>query len=178
MSSGATSYDPTALGPQEEQDTPGTLRDDDGNLLPSFDPKYADPFTGLLYLGALADEFSWLGHDFKIRTLRDGELLAISQIIKPYQDTMGLDRAYANAVVGMCLMSLDGEELPIPIGETKRINEWGHLRFEYIRDNWYSSTVDQVFNRYLQLDDLVKKVVEAMGKASAPEAQIPSSNGI
>jgi hypothetical protein len=173
----AKAYDPTALGPQEE-DIPGTLRDDEGNLLPTFDPKYADGFTGLLYVGALTDEFDWLGHRFVIRTLKDGELLAVSQIIKPYQETMGADRAYADAIVAMCIISVDGEELPIPIGETKRANEWGHLRFAYVRDNWFTYTVDEVYNRYLQINSLAMKVVDALGKASAPEASIPSSNAI
>lgn len=176
--SSAKSYDPTALGPKEEQDPTGTLRDDEGNLLPTFDQKYADQFTGLLYIGALSDEFEWLGHRFVIRTLRDGEKLAVAQIIKPYQETMGSDLAYANAMVGMCVVSVDGEELPIPIGETRRVNEWGHLRFEYVRDNWFSFTTNEIFNRYLALEDLAARVVDAMGKVSAPEESTPGSNDI
>jgi hypothetical protein len=177
MSSGAKSYDPTTLG-QPDADEPGTLRDDQGNVLPTFDPKHEESFKGLLYLGALADDFDWLGHNFSIRTLRDGEKLAVATIIKPYVDTMGVDRAYADAMVGMCITGVDGEDLPIPIGETKRAHEWGRQRFEYVKDNWYSSTIDVVFNRYLMLEDLARQVVEAMGKALAPEDSNPSSSDI
>jgi hypothetical protein len=176
----AAAYDPTEMGKGEAPDQPEipALVDEDGNELPTFDPKYAEDFVGLLYLGALTDSFTWLGHHFIIRTLRDGEILAVAQIIKPYMDTMGVDRAYAMAIAAISIVSVDGQELPIPIGESKRINEWGHQRFEYVRDNWFPYTTTQVYNRYLMLDDLVRQVVEALGKASAPEDSTPSSNAI
>lgn len=174
----AKSFDPTQLGPKEPEDEPGTLRDEEGNLLPSFDPKYAEPFKGLAYVGALQTEFDWVGHHFVIRTLRDGEKLAIAQIIKQYADTMGGDRAYGAAVAAMCILSVDGDELPIPIGESKRAYEWGLQRFSYVVENWFSTTVNKVFNEYLALEDLALQVVEAMGKASAPEVSTPSLNDI
>lgn len=177
MSQRVKSYDPTTLGAPSEDD-PDTLRDEEGNVLPTFDPKYAEPFKGLLYLGALADDFEWLGHNFSIRTLRDGEKLAVASIIKPYAETMGADRAYAGAIVGMCITGVDGDDLPVPIGETRRAYEWGLKRFEYVKDNWYSSTIDQVFNRYLMLEDLARQVLEAMGKASAPGDSNPLSSDI
>lgn len=170
-------YDPTKLGPKAE-DLPDGLRDEDGNLLPTFDPKYAEDFTGLLYLGALSEEFTWLGHRFVIRTLRDGEVLAVAMIIKPYMETLGIDRAYAMAIAALCTISVDGQELPVPYGEGKRIEEWGHQRFEHVRDNWFPYTTTEVYNRYLLLEDTARKVVEALGKASAPEASTPSSNAI
>lgn len=175
--SSAKSYDPTALAPQPEDD-PSVLRDEEGNVLPSFDPRYAEPLKGLLFLGALSDEFEWVGHRFVIRTLRDGEKLAVAQVIKPYQDTMGIDRAYAVAMAAMAIVSVDGEELPIPIGETRRINEWAFQRFEYVQENWFSTTIDEVYNRYLTLEMLVQRVVDAMGKASGPGASTPGSNAI
>lgn len=175
MNDQAKSYDPTTLG-QPDADEPGTLRDEQGNALPTFDPKHAEPFKGLLYLGALSDTFEWLGHTFSIRTLRDGEKLAVASIIKPYIETMGADRAYADAMVAMCITEVDGDDLPIPIGETRRAHEWGHQRFQYVKDNWFNPTVDVVFNRYLLLENLALKVLEAMGKASAPEDSLLSSS--
>lgn len=177
MNHQAKSYDPTTLG-RPPEDEPGTLRDDEGNVLPTFDPRYEEPFVGLAYLGALADTFPWLGHTFSIRTLRDGEKLAVAKIIAPYVDTMGADRAYACAIVGMCVTDVDGDDLPIPIGETRLAEEWGRQRFQYVKDNWFSYTTDVVFNRYLMLEDLARQVLEAMGKASAPEDSRPSSNAI
>lgn len=173
----AKAYDPTALV-QEPEDEPGTLRDEEGNLLPSFDQKYADPFKGLLYVGALSDSFTWLQHKFTIRTLREGEKLAIARIIQPYTSTIGADRAYAAAMVAMCIMSVDGDDLPTPIGETRKAEQWGQERFDFVKDNWHASTIDQVYNRYVHLEDLAHRVTEALGKASAPEDSNPSSSAI
>lgn len=175
----AAPYDPTELVKTTDvQEAVKELLDAAGNPLPTFDPKYAEDFLGLLYLGSLTDTFTWLGHTFVIRTLRDGETLAVGQIIKPYMNTMGVDKAYADALVALCIVTVDGKELPIPIGESHRINEWGFQRFQYVVDNWYAYTTNEVYSRYLALDDLVSQVVEALGKASAPSDSIPSSNAI
>lgn len=173
----AKAYDPTALV-EEPEDEPGTLRDEEGNLLPSFDPKYTDAFKGLLYIGALSTDFTWLQHKFVIRTLRDGEKLAIARIIKPYAETIGADRAYAAAIAAMCVMNVDGDDLPTPIGESRKAEQWGQERFDYVKDNWHGSTIDRVFNEYVTLEDLAYRVVDALGKASAPEDSNPSSNDI
>lgn len=170
------SFDPTTLGSKEED--PNVIKDELGNVLPSFDRKYEDDFTGLLYIGALQSDFEWLGHRITIRTLRDGELLAIGQIIKPYQDTVGGERAYANAIAALAVLDIDGNDLPIPIGETSRVLEWAKLRFDYVRDHWYSSTVDEIYNRYIILADKANRVVEALGKASAPVESTPMSSDI
>lgn len=172
----ARAYDPTTLAGEPEE--PGTLRDEEGNILPSFDARYAEPFLGLLYVGALADEFTWLGHNFVIRTLRDGEKLAVAMVIKEYADTMAADRAYAAALVAICTMSVDGNDLPIPIGEMRRAYEWCKQRFDYVIENWYSSTIDMVYNRYTALEFLAARVIDALGKASAPEDSNPSSSAI
>lgn len=172
----AKSYDPTKLGVQEED--PNVLRDGDGNVLPSFDPKYHEDFQGLLYIGALQDEFEWLGHRFVIRTLKDGEILAIGQIMKPYQDTIGQERAYANAIAALAVVTIDDKELPIPIGETGRVNEWAQLRFNYVRDHWFSPTVDEVYNQFVVLRDKATQVVDALGKASAPVDSTAMSSDI
>lgn len=171
-------YDPTKLGVTEESEDPNVLRDEDGIALPSFDPKYKEDFQGLLYLGALQEEFEWLGHRFVVRTLRGGEILALGLVLKKYQDTMGQDIAWATAHVALCLVSVDDEELPIPIGESHRINEWAQLRFNYIRDNWYAPVTSYVYSRSMDLAGKADKVLEAMGKASAPEDSTPTSKDI
>lgn len=173
----AKAYDPTALN-QEPEDEPGTLRDEEGNLLPSFDPKYTEAFKGLLYIGALSKDFTWLQHEFTIRTLRDGEKLAIARIIQPYADTMGAERAYGAAIAAMCIMGVDGDDLPTPIGETRKAEQWGQERFRYVIDNWHGTTIDKVFNEYVALEDLATRVVDALGKASAPEGSNQESSAI
>lgn len=150
-----------------------TLTAEDGTPLPSFDSRYTEPFTGLLYIGALTESFSWLGHRFVIRTLGPDEQLALSLVIKPYQGTGGEQLAYMIAVVALATVSVDGEELPTPIGEDTKLAEWAHRRWAYVKENWYQYTIAEVFQRYLKLEDTASQVVDAMGKASGPTASTP-----
>lgn len=172
-------YDP-ATRPGRRSTAPeggSGLRDEDGSELPQFDSRYVQPFKGLLYLGALTDTFTWMGHEFVVRTLAPDEQLAISLVTKPYIGTSGEQLAYMVAVVAMATVSVDGEELPSPVAEDARIGEWAHRRFSYVKESWYQYTIAEVFQRYLHLEDTAAKVVEAMGKAFAPTDSTPGSNG-
>lgn len=148
---------------------PTTLKAEDGTELPSFDERYTEAFEGLAFLGSLTERFSWLGHEFVIRTLGVDEQLAVAQITSKYKDG-GEQLAYVTAVVALCVVTVDGEELPTPIGEDQKLAEWGHLRFAFVKANWYQATINEIFQRYLKLEDTVAQVVEAMGKAFAPAA--------
>lgn len=97
------------------------------------------------------------------------EQLAVAQVTARYKDG-GEQLAYVAAVVAMAIVTVDGEELPTPIGEDQQLAEWAHRRFAYVKANWYQPTINQVFQRYLELEDTVAQVVEAMGKAFAPAA--------
>jgi hypothetical protein len=165
-------YDP-ADRPGRKAATPEdlkTLKAEDGTDLPSFDQRLAEPFKGLNYLGSLTDRFSWLGHEFVIRTLGIDEQLAIAQVIKQYTEGGGEQLAYATATVALSIVTVDGEELPTPIGEDGKLAEWAHRRFAYVKTNWYQYTIQEVFQRYLALEDTAVQVVAAMGKAFGPTA--------
>jgi hypothetical protein len=146
-----------------------TLRAEDGTELPGFDERYTEAFEGLAFLGSLTEQFSWLGHEFVIRTLGVDEQLAVAQVTAKYKDG-GEQLAYVTAVVAMCVVTVDGEELPTPIGEDQQLAEWAHRRFAYVKANWFQPTINEVFQRYLKLEDTVAQVIEAMGKAFAPAA--------
>ncbi|MGW9067904.1 hypothetical protein ACWGQT_00430 [Streptomyces yangpuensis] len=163
-------YDPStrpgrkAAMPQEQK-----FVADDGTELPAFDERYSEDFTGLLYIGALTERFSWLGHEFVIRTLGVDEQLAVAQVTKQYEGMGGGEQlAYATAVVAMATDSVDGEDLPTPIGEDLKLAEWAHRRFSYVKANWFSYTISEVFQRYLSLEDKAAQTVAAMGKAFGP----------
>jgi hypothetical protein len=164
-------FDPAAR-PGRKAATPEakpTLKAEDGTELPSFDPRYSEAFQGLAYLGSLTESFSWLGHEFVIRTLGVDEQLAVAQVTAKYKDG-GEQLAYVTAVVAMAIVTVDGEELPTPYGEDQQLAEWAHRRFAYVKANWYQPTINEVFQRYLKLEDTVAQVVDAMGKAFAPAA--------
>lgn len=173
---------PETFGTFDPADRPGrktaspessTLIAEDGTPLPSFDQRHAESFKGLLYIGSLTDRFEWLGHEFVIRTLGVDEQLAIAMVTKPYQGSGGEQLAYATAVVALATVTVDGEELPTPIGEDAKLAEWAQRRFAYVRDNWYQYTISEVFQRYLALEDTAQQVVAAMGKAFVPAPSTP-----
>lgn len=133
---------------------------------PAFDEKCREPFTGLVHIGALTKTFDFLGHRITVRTLKHAEWLAASLLTAPYAGTMGEPKAYTQAVVSMALVSVDGRDLPMPLGEGTDIGTWARQRFDWVGDNWYSTTVDPVYQAYLELDETVEQVVDAMKKAS------------
>jgi hypothetical protein len=162
-------YDPAEVKAQDETRAPdGGVRlvDESGEALPSFDPRYSDDFEGLLYLGALTKSFSWLGHTFVIRTLSQDELLMVPIVMKPWTGTIGEPKAYTCAMVAMSVVSVDGKELPMPVGDGDGDYAWAHQRFGYVKGNWFQFTIDKVYSEYLVLEGKAQAVIEAMEKAS------------
>jgi hypothetical protein len=138
------------------------------------DPRWRTDFHGLLYLGALRARFSWLGHVFRIRTLRSDEELIVAELGKMWQDTMGGARAHAIAMVALAVESVDGVPMPSPLGEQSGSIGWAEERFRYA-GRWYSYTIDAVFERYLELEGRVRAVMDELGKGSAPTGPEPAS---
>lgn len=109
----------------------------------AFDGALSDDLTGLVHVGALSTEFSWIGHLFTLRTLRSGEDLAIAQVVEPYRNTLAQARALAIAQVGAHLMLVDGRPIvqdlgPDPLDTVRR-------KFDYLRRNWSYTVVERVF---------------------------------
>lgn len=177
---GYGTYDPTEfLSPPDEEgqpQAPSRLYDENGKPLPSFDPRYAEAFEGLVFLGALTKEFDWLGHRFVIRTVGSDDLLAVAQVIKPWQGTMGEARAYTAAMVAMCVVSVDGQGLPTPVSAEGGEYAWAYQRFNYVKARWFEFTQDKVYSEYKALEAEAAAVVEAMEKASGPAASTAGSN--
>lgn len=168
-------YDPQQL-PSRKGAEPKVFKDDKGNELPAFDERYGEAFSGLLYIGALTKSFSWLGHEFVVRTLGPDEQLAIALIVRDYVGSSGEPLAYTTAVVAMACVSVDGKELPSPIGEDAQLAEWARHRFNYVTKNWYGYTIAKAFEQYLELEGTASAVVEAMGKAFGSTDSTPDSN--
>lgn len=129
-----------------------------------FDSRVREPFTGLLYLGYLEDSFQWLGHKFRIRTLKSGELLEIALVVKQYADTIGASRAYADATAAACLMKVDGRDLPVAITTDPDDTDFV-ARFEYVSKTYHPPVIDLIYDRYLRLEEKVQEAIAAMGKA-------------
>jgi len=156
----------------------GTGQDTENSSPGVFDDHYKDDFEGLMFLGALQAQFSYIGHKFNIRTLSVDELLAAAIITKRYEDTIGANRAYATAMVALCTVSVDGIGLPAPIGEGDESYAWAFERFDYVKAKWFPYTVDYVYERYLLLEDRVRNVlVEMTEQAKKAESRAGSTSG-
>ena len=134
--------------------------------LPQFDQAYAKDFDGLNYLGALTHEFEWLGHKFVIRTLTVDEYLAVAAITKDYLEGVSGAQAYATAIVSLCIETLDGQYLPIPVQEETKGYAWAYQRFNFVKSRWYPYTINRVFDEFNKLETRAEKVFESMGNAS------------
>lgn len=150
-------------------DTPGEdvteSREQDREPLPEFDPRWKDEFRGLVYLGALSDEFDWLGHHFKIRTLTTGELAEVALIAKPYAGSEAALKAWQAAIVAACIVSVDGNPIAVPL--TSEVDDTlVRSKFRFVMEKWFPPILDVVYNRYVGLEYTVREVIEAMGKAS------------
>lgn len=132
--------------------------------LPRFDEKVKEPFMGLLFLGALTEEFTFCGHKFRIRTLTQDEVLAIGQILKRFNDSVSQMSAYATAMVAACLISVDHQPLPTAI-QSEATEVTLTSRMDYV-SQWYPTTINHVYSQYLELEAKVDAVADAMGKVS------------
>jgi hypothetical protein len=137
-----------------------------------FDERYKLPFHGLAYLGALTNDFEWLGHKFIIRTLTADEELAVPLLIREWENTVGAQRAYVMAVAALCTVTIDDSALPTPIAEEPGY-AWAFQKFNYAKARWFHYTFDKIYEQYLVMEDQVRKVLDELGKASGQAAQTP-----
>lgn len=157
--------EPGPVTPTVEETTQAATTDDEGQLPDEFDPKFREPFNGLLFIGALTYSFTLLGHRFKIKTVGIDDLLEVGLITAKYKGTLGESRAYSTAMVAASLMSVDGKQLPQPLtmdpDDTALANA-----YEYIRGHYFPPIVDALYLKYLELEAQVEQIIAAMGKAS------------
>ena len=133
--------------------------------LPEFDARYRKPFEGLLWLGYLSKEFSLYGHRFLIETPTEVERLMLGEILAPYQGTLAQESAYVSATVAAYLVKVDGQDLPLPIMQDATKETVMRDRFRWVTENLRRDVSVRIYERCLELDHTVRKVLEAMGKA-------------
>lgn len=155
--------DPASSDSQSAPPLEGITSDEARIATKELDTRYLQDFEGLLYLGALQDEFPWMGHTFSIRTLTVDETLEIGLLVKRYEGTIGENRAFLTATVAAALERVDGRAVHSPLGPQDSVLE---DKFRYVRQGWYSWTIDRVYNQLMALEARVAQIVEAMGEVS------------
>jgi hypothetical protein len=130
-----------------------------------FDPRWRDPFTGLLYLGHLPREFGFFGHQFRIVTPGQDERIEMGLILAPYRGTLTEEIAYQALLVAVYLQDVDGTKLPQPILNDPKVSALEE-RFRWVTRNIKAPVIQKIFEECLILDAQVEEVLNAMGEAS------------
>ena len=163
-------------GPPPSSETPGPIQEplrqpesDDPQPPPedptrTFDERYREPFTGLLYLGYLEDSFVIWGHQFRITTPSQMEKIQAGVLHAPFVNTLASDIAYQTILVATYLVAVDRHELPRPVLTDPKENAVRD-RFEWVAANLRPPVIDRLFARCMILETEVSKVLRAMGEA-------------
>lgn len=163
----------TETSPHGSESQPVPAADGKIGLGSAFDERYKESFHGLAYIGALSGTFEWLGHKFVIRTLNVDRELAIAALTREWENTAFYQRAYMTAIAALCVQTVDGQGLPVPIGEEEDTYAWARQRFDFVKARWWPPTVDKVYTECLALEDEARRVLDEMGKALGQEVLTP-----
>lgn len=125
----------------------------------AFDPRYREPFIGLLYLGKLSEEFVLFGHSFLMETPNQATRLETGVLHKRYLNSMSSEMGWQTVTVAAYLQKVDGTPLPEPIGP----KDTGLLdRLNWILENINTAVINALFERTLILDSKVRDVMEEL----------------
>ena len=128
-----------------------------------FDEAFRQELDGLMHIGYLRKEFSWLGHKFQIKTLTIDEMLKVGLMVKEYDGSIGAQRAYITAVAAAAIERVDGRAIATPIGPADDLLE---QKFRYAREYWFAWTVDKIYSEVMTLEARVAKIIEQLGESS------------
>lgn len=123
-----------------------------------------DEAVDLINAGRKERTFELFGRQILLRTLTIQEELKLSEITKPYIGTDAYPRAYRTAVVAAAMRLLDGQLFFSPLSESDFDNIIVK-KFEKLID-WYPLGVDQIYNRYRDMELELLALVEKLGKSS------------
>lgn len=128
-----------------------------------FDEDFRLELDGLMHIGFLRKDFSWLGHKFQIKTLTIDEMLEVGLMVKKYDGSIGAQRAYVTAVAAAAVERVDGRPTVTPVGPKDDLLE---MKFRYAREYWFSWTVDRIYSEVMALEARVAKIIEQLGESS------------
>ncbi len=122
-----------------------------------------DEVVDLIHAGRKERTFELFQRKIYLRTLTISEELKVSDITKQYLGTDGYLRAYRTAVVAAALRTIDGGLLFNPLSESEFENIIVK-KYEKLLD-WYPLAVDQIFNKYREMELELLALVEKLGKS-------------
>jgi hypothetical protein len=127
-----------------------------------FSERVREPIEGLAHIGHLEKPIDFCGHTFVLKTLRPGEKAAVAVAAKEWRETLAESEVYANAHVGLALVSVDGNDAFCPPAGPD-MNTYARARLNYITNpstGWHQPTLDFLFNSYLALEEEALRAIE------------------
>lgn len=125
-----------------------------------FPDEYMQPLKGLMFLGALEKEIEYGGHVFVIRTLREGEILRIGQLMKDWRGTLTETEARKCYTIAAAIVSVDGR--PIRPSYKKGYDQIYENAHEV--KQWYPAVIKHLYERYIELEITAISVSDALKK--------------
>lgn len=125
-----------------------------------FPEEYLEPFRGLLFLGDMSKEVWYGGHCFVMRTLREGEILRIGQLIRDYRETLTEIEARKLYTVAAAVESVDG--MPLSIAYKKGYDVIPDKAEEV--KQWYPAVVGYLHKQYIDMEMTAIEVANAIKK--------------
>ena len=129
--------------------------------LAQFPPETQQAVDGLIWLGYLQDELEFCGHRFVVRTLRGDEELMAASVMQEYVETLGQSRAWVWAVIGLALVSVDGDDAFCPQAGPDRM-AYARARFKYVTENWFWPVAAAIFQTYTNLQERQSEAIQAV----------------
>ncbi len=114
-----------------------------------FPPRSKDDIEGLLYLGKLTQIVNVYGHDFTLNTLTTGEELAVSLLVKKWEGTVGISKAFMTATIAASVSSVNGRPFYTPITVTRNSQHISD-KFNKILE-WHFPVVQGLFDEYTKM---------------------------
>lgn len=153
------------LQPLVKLDVPDQSQEDElppgGDSVSTFDRRYREPFTGLLFLGKIDKIVSHYGHSFDLKTPTQREKIEGGELHKPYLNTIASEVAWATITVATYLHAVDGTPLPEPLGpRDSGLRE----RFNWVLDNLRNQVIQTLFIDCLEMDAQVDKTLEEFNR--------------
>lgn len=130
------------------------LREERIDPLALFSEKIRQDVHGLAYVGHIQEPVVFCGHNFVLKTLRPTEKAAAAVASKAWVGTRVEQEMWANAVIALALVSIDGDgDFSPAIGPD--INTYARQRLDFVTNaqtGWYQPTLDYLFSVYLGLE--------------------------
>lgn len=148
----------------EEEELPEEDGQEENEELESesvFPEEHLEPLRGLLFVGAISKVVEVAGHEFLLRTLKEGEILRIGQLLSKYKDTPVEAEARRMLTVAASIESVDG----YPVGEPYKEGYDGiYTKAQQVKE-WYPAVIADLYSHYLDIEGTAVAVSRSLKKS-------------